>query len=375
MHGIKISYQDFRNIKDETLELSEGVNVLYGNNAQGKSNMLEGIYFFARGKSFRGAKERELISFGKEFARLSLEFKREKDKYPVTLSAAIPQSGKKLIERGGAKLSSIREMIGDFRAVLFCPAHLSLIGGKPALRRNFLDIALSQLYPAYLDSLSRYNSALRQRNALIKEVQAYKGAPPDMGMFEVYAEQMSHYGADIAKWRMVYMKSLGEHINALFDTMTNGRETPSLSYRSVTLVSEEGTDETAVDQNKLRTALLDNIEKEIRYGATEYGIHKDDITVKLNGKDAKTYASQGQQRSLALSMKLAEGEMSKEIGGETPVFLLDDVLSELDSERRAFILSKLKDRQIIVTSCEPDLFQGGKADRMIHIESGIISDK
>ena len=164
-----ISYRSFRNVEDERCEFCDGVNLLWGRNAQGKSNMLEGVYFFARGKSFRGAKERELIGFGESSASLSLTFERESDRYPVTLGAEIPAAGKKVLSRNGGKLSGIRDMIGDFRAVLFCPMHLTLVSGGPAIRRGFMDIALSQLYPAYLESLTRYKKLLAQRNALIKD--------------------------------------------------------------------------------------------------------------------------------------------------------------------------------------------------------------
>ena len=168
-----ISFCNYRNISLETVSFSKGVNVLCGNNAQGKSNILEGIYFFARGRSFRGARERELIRFGEKHAELSLTFQKEGAVYPVTLEADLPQTGRKILRRGGARLSGVRELIGAFRAVLFCPLHLSLVGGGPALRRNFLDIALAQLYPGYLDSLSRYNRILLQRNALIRRFGRY----------------------------------------------------------------------------------------------------------------------------------------------------------------------------------------------------------
>ena len=202
-----ISFCNYRNISLETVSFFPGVNVLWGDNAQGKSNILEGIYFFARGRSFRGARERELIRFGEKQAQLSLTFQKEGAQYPVTLEAELPQTGKKVLRRGGARLSGVRELIGTFRAVLFCPLHLSLVGGGPALRRNFLDIALSQLYPGYLDSLSRYNRILIQRNALIKS-----GGSTDTAVWEVYAQQLSRLGADIAVRRHTYMQALETHV-------------------------------------------------------------------------------------------------------------------------------------------------------------------
>lgn len=366
-----ISLCNYRNISLETVSFSDGVNVLFGDNAQGKSNILEGIYFFARGRSFRGAREREMIQFGEKQAQLSLTFQKNNTQYPVTLEADLPHTGKKVLRRGGARLSGAREMIGSFRAVLFCPLHLSLVGGGPALRRNFLDIALSQLYPAYLDSLSRYNRILAQRNALIKS-----GAVGDMAVWEVYARQLSQLGADIAVRRFDYMGKLEKYVADIFAGMTVGREVPRLIYQSGALPEDvaDVADIRSAGEERLFAALMGSIEREIRYGATLYGIHKDDISIRLNDREARSYASQGQQRSLALAMKLAEGEMAKTVGGEYPVFLLDDVLSELDGQRREFVLRSLVGRQIIVTSCEPAYFDMEAADavRMLHVQDGKI---
>ncbi|MBQ4067201.1 MAG: DNA replication/repair protein RecF [Clostridia bacterium] len=369
-----IAFSNFRNVESEKCNFSDGVNVLWGKNAQGKSNILEGIYFFARGRSFRGAKEKELIRFGEKEAALSLEFLKEGDRYPVSLSAGIPQDGRKTLYRNGAKLSGSKEMMGSFRAVLFCPAHLTLVSGGPALRRSFLDIALSQLYPAYLDSLSRYNRAHLQRNALIKKAQSTGKNTYDSIIWETYAEQMATFGADIFARRLEYMNELSASVEELFLRMTEGREKPSLSYRSSAL-GEDASEITRAAKTKLYDALLSNLDREIIIGSSLYGVHKDDISVRLNGKEAKVFASQGQQRSLALSMKLAEGEMSKKISGEYPVFLLDDVLSELDGDRRAFILRSLSDRQLIVTSCEPEIFRSmDSSSRLIHVRDGKIAE-
>lgn len=368
MKCLGIALSDFRNIEGEKCEFSDGVNVLWGRNAQGKSNMLEGVYFFARGRSFRGAHDREMIAYHKKSASLSLDYICDNATRPVNLSATLPSAGRKTLYRGGAKLTGVKEIIGSFRAVLFCPAHLEIVNGGPALRRSFMDIALSQLYPAYLDSLSRYNRALLQRNSLIKRAQTER---VDDYLWEIYAEQLSALGADIARRRLEYIDLIEGFISEIFGDMTDGRETPTVTYRSF-LCDGDG-EAKNIDRDRLYKALISEKDREIRYGATLFGTHKDDIVLKLNGRDAKLYASQGQKRSLALSMKLAEGEASRLATGEYPVFLLDDVLSELDSERRSFILSKLTGRQMIVTSCEPDVFTGdGGADRLIHIEDGKI---
>ena len=184
---------------------------------------------------------------------------------------------------------------------------------------------------------------------------------------------MALYGADICARRLEYMKDLSDAIERIFFEMTDGRERPSLSYRSSAIGDGENADVREIGKARLFEALTQNIDREIITGATLYGAHKDDIQVRLNSKDAKIYASQGQQRSLALSMKLAEGEISRKISGEYPVFLLDDVLSELDSDRRRFVLRSLCDRQLIVTSCEPDIFRSmDSGARLIEISGGSV---
>lgn len=370
MKALSISYTNFRNVENERLTLCEGTNVIHGNNAQGKSNMLEGLYFFARGRSFRGAKEKELIRFGEKACRLELEYTCEGYKNSTTLTAEIPSQGKKNLMRNGAKLSGTKEMIGNFRAVLFCPAHLSLLDGGPAMRRSFLDIALAQLYPAYIDSLSDYNKTLAQRNILLKEAQTSKVDPY---LWEVYAERLAREGARLAARRLAYVSELSSASAELFSEMTMGREVPTLTYKCDFIDEKMTADEIISEGEKtLYRLLTENLEKDIRYSSTSYGIHRDDIAIKLNGKDAKLFASQGQKRSLALSMKLSEGEIAKKLTGEYPVFLLDDVLSELDSSRRSFILSRLSGRQIIVTSCEEELFDIDDVN-FIPIEGGRIA--
>lgn len=386
MRCCNIDFSAFRNIEHEEVSFSDGINVLWGKNAQGKSNILEGVYYFARGRSFRGAKDFELIRFGDDFSNIKMNCRREGARHDTHLEIIMTRDkGKKKVYREGAQLSGMPELIGNFRAVLFCPSHLSLVGGAPANRRKFLDIAISQLSPSYIADLSKYNRLLLQRNASLKD--AAKGERVPRELWETFAEQMSVSGAAIASRRYEYMSMLSSEMEILFENMTDGAEKPSLSYVSHVVGTEgenaEGAETASSDSvvfgrekispDFLYGKLTGDIEREIRCGSTAWGIHKDDIRIRLNGRDAKIYASQGQTRSLALAMKLAEGELSGKIGGEKPVILLDDVLSELDASRRAFVLGALSDRQIIVTSCEPSLFDSvGKSVRLFNVDSGRV---
>ncbi len=374
-----VTYGNYRNIESETLTFSDGINVLWGRNGQGKSNMLEGIYMFARGRSFRGAKEAELIRFDTDCAALDMICRRDKSEYDTALGITIPKSGRKRVTKNGAALSSVSELIGSYRAVLFCPAHLSMITGAPAMRRSFMDIAAAQLSPLYVKELAKYNRALAQRNAALKSAAA--GMTVDRTLWETYAALLAESGAEISAVRGEYIAKLAPSAAEVLSDMTDGAERLGVRYvtqAGARSAQSDGTDaeemgdatDRASAVARLTALLTDNIDREIRYGTTLYGIHKDDLVLRLNGRDAKTYASQGQQRSIVIALKLAEGDVSRRDGGENPVYLLDDVLSELDGERHEFVLESLVGRQIIVTSCEASTF--AESVNLIPIEAGRV---
>ena len=376
----RVACQNWRNIPECDIPLKSGINVLWGMNAQGKSNILESIYFFARGRSFRGAKEKELVRFGNDFSIARIDFRRDGYTRDTSLEAVIPLAGKKKLSRNDAPLSSTSEMMGTFRAVLFCPSNLTIVSGGPLERRTFLDIAISQLSPKYLHHVRRYSKLLAERNALLKR--AAGGQSVSAEEWAVYAEALSESAAWIAAFRREYVAMLDAAVGRYFSGMTDDREKPSLIYTSQ-VPAEDGVSpltrpEAEPDKLSLAARLTENIEREIIVGSTLYGTHKDDVVLSLNGKEAKLYASQGQQRSIVLSMKLAEAEIAREIGGEFPVILLDDVFSELDESRRRFILDSLgqsADRQIIITSCEPDVIPESGSDQVnfLRVEDGRVT--
>lgn len=380
----QIEFQDYRNMEACGVDFAEGVNVLCGMNAQGKSNILEGIYYFARGRSFRGAHDKELIRFGCPYAKMRLEMLRKGYQYPTVLEAYIPKTGKKVFHKNSAPLSSVVEMLGNLRAVLFCPAHLSMVTGGPLERRTFLDIAIAQLSPLYLTHLRRYAKLLTERNALLKL--AAGGHPVTDAEWEVYAEGLSIHGAEIAAFRKEYVSLLAESAAVYFAGMTGGAEVPGVVYQSHALTEADDVpcyltvpaaqSSSLSMRNQLKEKLISHLDKEILLGSTLAGVHKDDIRLTLNGREAKLYASQGQQRSFVLALKLAEGGIAARCGEAAPVFLLDDVFSELDEKRRAFMMEKLTGRQIIVTSCEPGVIPSKYHDANIsfrRVENGTVS--
>ncbi len=364
----EIEFTFFRNIESEKISFSDGINVIYGENAQGKTNILEGIYIFARGKSFRAFKDRELINFNSNVAYARMIY--EKKDSESELGVEIPKSSTKKFYRNKSKVDKTSDIIGEFRAVLFCPSHLGIIKDSASVRRKFLDIAISQLRPIYVKMLSKYNSVLENRNAILKmsdeERKNYEG------ILEVYSEELATLSADIAGMRIDYVKKLDFWVKRHFKEMTDGKEEPRLTYE--TNAKEEDFNSREELKEKYLALLRDNLDREIKYGATLFGIHKDDIKIELNNKDSRFYSSQGQQRSLALSMKLSEGEISKEATGEYPVFLLDDVLSELDEKRRKYILSSIKKRQVIITACENTAFSQVENVNFIYISNGRLCE-
>lgn len=352
MRADRVVYRDFRNISYAEIALSPGVSVLIGDNAEGKTNALEGIYLMAAGKSFRTSREREMVRFGADFFEVSLGFTDSRRSQELSFRAYSGENGKRRsCAKNGVPIPKMSEFIGAFRAVLFCPEHLSIVKAGPAERRSFLDVALCQLRPVYLAALSRHNRILVRRSALLRQLADGEG---DRELLGVYSEQLAREAAFIYTARREYVERLGECVRRFFselsDVSSKG-EIPELRYKN-SLKTDEPLG-TAEAEKRYLDALNANVSREIAAGATLYGSHKDDVEILLDGREARLYASQGQQRSLALAMKLGEGEISREYSGEYPVFLFDDVLSELDPARQKFLLSRLGGRQVIMTACTP----------------------
>ncbi len=339
----RFSAENFRNIKKCDILFSDGINLLHGKNAQGKTNALEGIYIFSRGKSFRAIDEKELIRDGTEGFRIFLEFEDKYGEESLEYSLIGKERRRK---KNGYKINKVTEMIGSFKTVLFSPDDLTIVKDGPERRRDFINIAVSQCYPSYIKLYSDYKKALENRNCILKNAKA--GLYFSKEELYSWSETLAEYASHIYKYREDYIKNLSSFANEFQSDISSGKERLSLFYKS-------GIEEDAVDiKNKYIKIFTSDFERECAAGVTLHGPHRDDIEIKINGKNARVYASQGQQRSAVLSLKLAEGEVNREICGEYPVYLLDDVMSELDEKRRAFVLGGIKEKQVIITSCEND---------------------
>ena len=359
----RIRVSNFRNIESAEVKFDEGVNLLVGANAQGKTNLLEAVFYAAIGKSFRTTSDEEMIRFGKDMLEISMDF--SDSLRGQNLTVRLLKGKRRRIEHNKVRLTKVSDVVGLFRVVLFCPEHLSIVKDGPGERRNFLDVALSQLYPAYMRGLQNYNKILKQRNQLLRN------AAEDPATFRETAEpwsaQLAHEAAILSRYRAQYCAKLNPEVKEIFAEMTGGGEVPELCYESS--IHCEGADFENVEaiERAYLEKLMNNHEREIAAGNTLWGIHKDDIRMDLNGKPARTFASQGQQRSMALAVKLAEGNICRAICGEMPAYLLDDVFSELDGARRSYLAEKIKGRQVIITTCEENLPTAGN---LIRVENG-----
>lgn len=354
---------NFRNNRYSELEFTDGVNVIYGENAAGKTNILESIFYFASGKSFRNCKDRELIYFGEDGAAAELDFSDRNKK--TSLGVKIYKNRRREFSRNGNPVTKLSEYLGAFRSVIFTPDHLCLVKGQPDNRRRFIDLAICQSYPRYVSYLNEYNRILAQKNALLKR-EGDNGYKTDM--ISVYNERLAVSAAAISFNRRRFLKQLEEDANIEQQEISDGKEKMRLKYNGCF-------DDEPATAEETRVAMLEYLnskaETEILRGLSLFGVHKDDFTVYLNDKNARFFASQGQQRSAVLSLKLAEGEMSRRITGEYPVFLFDDILSELDEGRRGIILKKTKGRQVIITGCEREYFSALDVQNRIRVDKGM----
>ena len=335
-----ITLENFRSAENECIHFDSGVNLLYGNNAEGKTNVLEAIYFFARGRSFRTTRESDLVRFGAEGCGVDIAFTRRGEEETLGYRYF---GGTRRRTKNGVKVTA-REALGVFCAVLFCPDHLSVIKRTPAERREFLNAAIAQISPAYVAALGRHKKLLENKNALLRCEDGY-----DRALMESYNEELAAVSAEILVARRAYLARLCASAMRTVAEISGGREHVTIDYSCDIPAEISRKEDVTIAYRDLFRA---NLAREAAARMTLFGVQRDDLVFFVNGREAKQFASQGQQRSIALALKLGEGEiLAKEIG-EEPVYLLDDVLGELDEERKSYILSRTGGRQLIVTACE-----------------------
>ncbi|WP_026263639.1 DNA replication/repair protein RecF [Paenibacillus sanguinis] len=364
----QLTLQNYRNYDTLSLGSFGAVNLLIGRNAQGKTNLLEALFVMALTKSHRTGKDKELISFGQDHAIVTAEV--EKKYGTVQLELRLSTQGKKA-KINGLEQRKLSDFIGAMNVVMFAPEDLEIVKGTPGIRRRFLDMEIGQVQPSYLYHLQQYQRVLLQRNNLLK--QAWNAGPELAAMLEIWNEQLAEHGVKIVKKRKQFIRKLQKWAEHIHEGITGGGETLKLSY--LPSFGEAGEEDEAVLLEQFMIKLSQMKDQEIRRGMTLSGPHRDDISFDINGNEAQVYGSQGQQRTTALSLKLAEIELIHEEIGEYPILLLDDVLSELDPYRQTQLIETFQSKvQTFITATGLESINAGRLQdaSIFHVQEGQI---
>ena len=337
MYLRNLTLAHYRNYESLSLTFEGPIHLFIGNNAQGKTNVLESIYVLALAKSHRTARDKELIGWNAEYATIRSEVERRYGS--VRLEIQLTGKGKRA-KVNGIEQARLSEYIGALNVVMFAPEDLAIVKGAPAQRRRFIDMEIGQVSPTYLHYLGNYNRVLAQRNQLLKDIAAKKSH--SLEMLAIWNTQLADLAVKLLRKRFEFMRKLEAWAKEIHAGITDGKEVLSVHYENSTPVTPEMEPHQA--QEALLAALEEGFEREKMRGSTLIGPHRDDFSLRINGMDVQTYGSQGQQRTSALSLKLAEIELIKEEVGEYPVLLLDDVLSELDEHRQTLLLETIQDK-------------------------------
>jgi DNA replication and repair protein RecF len=338
----KLLLVDFRSCAQVTLEPGPGINVLVGGNAQGKSTLLEAVYLLATSRSPRAGKDVELIRWGQEFATASVEVLRE-DRGEVGVEVSLSRTDRRVMRVNGVRRPRVADVVGQLNAVLFTTADLDIIRGEPSLRRRFLNLEISQVSPQYCHALLKYRRILEQRNRLLKSLRDCGGSVETL---DAWNEQLIAVGARMMERRRTFTQDLGRHAQRIYQEIAGAGEDLEVRYLP-SFPIEAGEDIASLFRSRLEEVRQD----ELARGITLIGPHRDDLGFQVKGTDVRVFGSQGQQRSVALSTKLAEVELMRERVGEAPVLLLDDAGAELDEARRARLFDAVRESCQTLVTC------------------------
>ena len=353
---------NFRNYASAQISFGSRTNIIYGDNAQGKTNLLEAVYLFSHGRSHRAKSDSETLRFGADYFRLNICFADSVRDYQAMIHYA--SNGKKQIKINNVPITKLSRLVNYLNVVMFSPGDLELVKGAPAVRRRFLDEAISQLYPGYLQSLIEYHRALAQKNSLLKALRL-SGVHQD-SQLSIWNQQLAESGAAVMEARQTFTAELagfaadihlqisGESLGLSYTPNIDGGANPLESFYQ------------KLEQNQAR---------EIDAGVSQYGVQRDDLGLTINGNDTKTYGSQGQQLTAVLSLKIAETEYIRQVRGEYPVLLLDDIMSELDLNRRLFLAEKIRDKQVLLTCTDSDIPVSTENTRLFYVKDGTVTQK
>ena len=334
MYIEKIKLQNFRNYEQLELDLNKNINIIYGENAQGKTNIIESIFLCAFGKSFRTSKEKEMIKFNEEKSLIEA-FYQKKDRDG---KIKIELGNKKQISLNGIKIKKLSELLGNINIVIFTPEDINILRDGPVKRRRFLDMMIGQLRPNYVYNLNMYTKTIEQRNNYLRQIKE-ENKPEEM--LEIWDEKLAEYGEKVYIYRKEFIEKIYNKINEIHGNITDNKETLKIEFIS-----------NCDNKEKYLKLLKERRKLDIIKGFTTKGIHRDDFVIYINGKEVNIYGSQGQNRTVVLSLKIAELNVIYEEIGEYPILLLDDFMSELDEVRRKNFLNNIKNTQVILTCTE-----------------------
>ena len=330
----KIKIINFRNYKSQEINLEKNINIFYGENAQGKTNIIEAIFLSSMGKSFRAKKDKEMIMLGEEKSNIEIEYEKTDRDGKIKIELG----NKKIVYINGIKIKKLSELLGKINVVIFTPDDINILKGGPQNRRRFLDIMISQLRPNYMYNLNLYLKTLEQRNNYLRQI---KEENKNENMLEIWDEELSNYAINIYNYRKEFIEKIKNKIKNIHSEITNNKEEIEIEYLSE-----------CISKEKYLELLKQRRKLDIIKGYTTKGIHRDDFNIYINKKELGIYGSQGQHRTAILSLKLSELNIVKDEIGESPILLLDDFMSELDEKRRKNFLEKINDVQVIITCTE-----------------------
>ncbi len=356
----RIELHNFRNYEHLELSFDGSRNVFIGENAQGKTNLIEAIYLCAFARSFRTQNSTHLIRIGEQRGSVMLDLVSQD--IEKRISIVLDRSGKKMIQKDGKLIRRTADLLNNLVVMVFSPEDLRIIKDSPEKRRNFINKEISQIRPRYYECLKMYRDALLQKNSLLKE--NVKNGKMDENMLDIYDFQLAKFGAEIVRYRRNFINILSERANQIQESITGGKEHLNIKYIN------------SMSDTRAYEDLVQSRDRDLYSGHSNIGPQRDDVEFYINEQDAKKYGSQGQQRTIALALKLAEIGIARSVLGESPILLLDDVLSELDEERQTYLFREIEDVQLFITTTDGNnkILDKMKAGNVYYIKSGAVSE-
>lgn len=352
----ELELQNFRNYEKQKIEFNPNINVFYGDNAQGKTNIIESIFISAFGKSFRTSKEKELIKYNEDFLNINLKYQNKDREGNIKIQIA----DKKNILVNGLKIKKLSELLGNINIVLFTPDDINILKNGPAQRRRFLDMMIGQIRPNYVYNLNMYLKVLEQRNNYLKQL---RNENANYELLDIWDEKLAQYANKVCLYRLEFINKIKDKIVNIHKNITENKEEIKIEYLT-----------DCINEKELLKQIKDRRKLDIIKGYTTKGAHRDDFNIYINDNLVNVYGSQGQHRTAVLSLKMCELEIIKEEIGESPILLLDDFMSELDSKRRSNFLKNIKNTQVIIT-CTDEIKDNINNKSVFYVNNGKIINK